>query len=258
MYRCRIGMHQFIQLRCFIFYDMLVKVYFQRPFLQIYRLYCSNISVKNFFLIIISDLHDFIPGAKQISSPTQTVALWIQSFLKCKIQIRCSHNSFLHRCQHLNMIPGRFVITRKVVFYQPDNFLHRFLRIFFFYIEEIRIFAIGNIRKFAFIDGMRIHDDPAALCLSKNPGQTNHRKYTGINNVTQYISRPHRWELVDISHQYQTHPLRNCFEQRIHQYHVDHRTFINDQYISIQGIVLIFLISFRRFALQQTMDCLCL
>ena len=32
------------------------------------------------------------------------------------------------------------------------------------------VIAIGNIRKFAFIDGVRIHDDPAALCLSKNPG----------------------------------------------------------------------------------------
>ena len=105
---------------------------------------------------------------------------------------------------------------------------------------------------------MRIHDDPAALCLSKNPGQTNNWKHAGINNITQYITCANRWELVDISHQYQTHPLRNCFEQRIHQYHVDHRTFIKDQYISIQGIVLIFLISFRRFTLQQTVDCLCL
>ena len=117
-----------------------------------------------------SDAKKPISDATSANTPAQTVTLWIQGFLKCKIQIRCSHNSFLHRCQHLNMIPGRFVITRKVVFYQPDNFLHRFLRIFFFYIEEIRIFAIGNIRKFAFIDGVRIHDDPAALCLSKNPG----------------------------------------------------------------------------------------
>ena len=156
------------------------------------------------------------------------------------------------------MIPRRFVITRKVVFYQSDDLLHRFLRIFFFYIEEIRIFSIGNIRKFAFINGMRIHDNPAALCLSKNPGQTNHRKHAGINNITQHISRSHRWELIDISNQYQAHTLRNCFEQRIHQYHVDHRTFINDQHISIQRIVLIFLISFWRFALQQTVNCLCL
>ena len=105
---------------------------------------------------------------------------------------------------------------------------------------------------------MCIHDDPAALCLPKNSGQTNHRKHTGINNVAQYITCANRWELIDIPHQYQTHSLRNCFEQRVHQYHVDHRTLINDQHISLQRVILIFLIAFRWFALQQTMNGLCL
>ena len=108
MYRCRIGMHQFIQLRCFIFYDVLVKIYFQRPFLQIYTLYGSNISVKNFFFIIISDLHDFIPGAKQISTPAQTVTLWIQGFLKCKIQIEYDSRVFCNNAEGCFLPAGQF------------------------------------------------------------------------------------------------------------------------------------------------------
>ena len=152
------------------------------------------------------------------------------------------------------MIPRCFVIARKVIFYQSDDLLN----CFFFYIEEIRIFAIGNIREFAFIDGMCIHDDPAALCLPENSGQTNHRKHTGINNVAQYITCANRWELIDIPHQYQTHSLRNCFEQRVHQYHVNHRTLINDQHISLQRVILIFLIAFRWLIFQQSVNGLCL
>jgi len=212
MYGCGIGMHQFIQLRYFIFYNILVKVYFQRPLLQIYGFHCSDISVENLFFIVVANLHDFIPSTKQISSTTQSISLRIQRFLQRQIQICRSHDTFLHRCQHLNMIPRCFIIVGKIIFYQSDNLLHHFFRIFFFYIEEIRVFSIGNIWKFSFINGMCVHDDPAALGLSENPGQPNHRKHTGINNVTQYVSRANGWKLIDISHQNQPHTFWNGFE----------------------------------------------
>ena len=105
---------------------------------------------------------------------------------------------------------------------------------------------------------MCIHDNSAGLGLPENPGQTNHRKYFTVDHIAEHISCTNRWKLINISHQNQTHVRRDCFHQRIHQNNINHRTLIHNQNITLKRCFLIFLIAFRRFEFQKSVDSLCL
>ena len=114
-------------------------------------------------------------------------------------------------------------------------------------LRQMCILSIGRIRHLTGIDLMCIHDNPAGLGLTENPGQANHRKYFTVNHITEHISCTNRWKLINISHQNQTHVRRDCFHQRIHQNNINHRTLIHNQNITLKRSFLIFLIAFRRF-----------
>ena len=101
---------------------------------------------------------------------------------------------------------------------------------------------------------MGVHDDPAGLGLPEDPCQAHHRKTAGINDVPQDISRAYTRQLVDIPDQDQGHRIRNCLEKIIHEHDVDHGTLIHDQDIPPEGILFVFLITFRRLGFQQPVD----
>ena len=58
------------------------------------------------------------------------------------------------------------------------------------------------------------------------------------------------------SHQDEPHPVRHGLEQVVHEQDVDHGALVHDQDIPIEGVVLVFLIAFRRLHLQQAVDSL--
>ena len=84
-----------------------------------------------------------------------------------------------------------------------DNGIYHFLITFLGGKEKVSIFTAPHINTFPFIDPVSIHDDSASLCLTENPGQTYYRNTSGINNVSEHISRSDTWKLVNISHKNQ-------------------------------------------------------
>ena len=60
-----------------------------------------------------------------------------------------------------------------------------------------------------------------------------------LDDVSQYLPRPDRWQLIDIADQQQCRSLRQSSQDRPHQRHVDHRGLVDDQQIAVQGLVLI-------------------
>ena len=96
--------------------------------------------------------------------------------------------------------------------------------------------------------------DPALRCLTENPGQAHNRKAVRFNEVPQDISRPHAGKLVDITDQYESHSIRDRFQKIVEKQQVDHGALIHNEHIALERILLVFLVSFRRFRLQKAVD----
>ncbi len=108
--RCRIGVHQLIQLRNIIGNQPRIKPYRQLSLLRIHRLDDADVPVKNLFVIVILHLHHFIIHTKVHAAAPKPHSHRIQRFLQCNIQICRSHHAPLHGCQYLNLSTRRPVI----------------------------------------------------------------------------------------------------------------------------------------------------
>ena len=117
----------------------------------------SDVNVKDFFIIIVLDLHDLIIWSVDKTISSKPFSLGIQCFLQCHIQIRSTYYTSLHRCQHLNLTGRCMIIPRQVLLHQLNNFLHGLIRIFLCDKEKICILSIGNIRHLPGVDFVGIH-----------------------------------------------------------------------------------------------------
>ena len=192
------------------------------------------------------------------AAPFQENGRRVHGCLQYLIQICRSADAALHGRQHLNIPESiHMVIAGEVcrtIFYQSLN--NFFVRVFSCK-KEIRIFTAAHVNSCAFVDAVCIHNDPAALCLTKDSGETDYGDSFGSNHIFQNIPGAHTGKLVGVAHQNQGHLFWDCFQQVIHQHHIDHGTFIQDQDITFQRMFFVFLISFRGLILQQTVDGFC-
>ena len=82
--------------------------------------------------------------------------------------------------------------------------------------------ARAEPRKFASIDPMRIHDDPALRGLSEDLGQAHDRHRSRRDDVAENLPRAYRRQLIDIADEQQCRALRQSPKDRPHERHIDH------------------------------------
>ena len=71
-----------------------------------------------------------------------------------------------------------------------------------------------------------------------------------LPSVAQHVSGPDTRQLVDIAHEYQAHIGRNRFHQVVEKHDVDHRTFIHNQHVTLQRVLIVAFVAIHRIIFQ--------
>lgn len=79
-------------------------------------------------------------------------------------------------------------------------------------------------------------DDLAVRRLPEHLGQAHHRRHSALDQIPKHRPRPHGRKLVYVADQNERHAVAYGTKEGVHQRHVHHRGFVNDQEIAFQGI----------------------
>ena len=104
--------------------------------------------------------------------------------------------------------------------------------------EEI-LAAFCQVNRLSGIDFVGIDYYIALGGLAEDVGQLYHIKAAGLDNIPQYIPRPHAGELVHIPHQDKPGAHVYCPQQGMHKADIHHGHFIYNDDIGIQRIFFI-------------------
>ena len=83
---------------------------------------------------------------------------------------------------------------------------------------------------------MSVDDDPAFLGLPEDLCEAGDRHQTGGDDVGEHLPRPDRRQLVDVADKNERGIERDGFDQRRHQWHVDHRRFVDHHDVGLQRL----------------------
>ena len=98
--------------------------------------------------------------------------------------------------------------------------------------EEIPLVApqVGNLPP---VDEVGAADDGALCGLTENLRQPDRGNRPAADEVGEEGPRPHRWQLVRVSHQHQAAPAVQGVQQGGHQGHVHHRGLVHDNGVGL-------------------------
>ena len=85
------------------------------------------------------------------------------------------------------------------------------------------------------------HDDPALRRLPKYFCQAHDGNGARLNDVGEDLSRADRGQLVNIADNQQCGFIGQGLEQRLHQHHVDHGGFVDDEQFTVDRVVVVLL-----------------
>ena len=95
----------------------------------------------------------------------------------------------------------------------------------------------GKIGHLAAVDAMRGGNDSARRRLAEDLGQPHHRECLRAYQIGEDLAGPHRGQLIVVSHHQHGRPCGDRLDQSMHQRHVDHRGFVDDQQIAVQLVL---------------------
>ena len=165
-----VGKGQFLQLTYVIHHFPSIKIHGQFPLFHVHMIYDTYVTIENFLIIVVADLHDFIMEPVLRATSAQENAARIHGLLQHLIQVRRPTDASLHGRQHLNILQGiHMIIARQIfgaVFHQK---LHHLFIGLFRGKKEIRVPAAPHVDLLPFVDAVGIHDDTAAPGLPEDP-----------------------------------------------------------------------------------------
>src|SRR5271155_1402162 len=203
-------------------------------------LYITDVAVVDLLVVVIFDLHDLVARSK---GPAETLDLAIAGGIQRRLQFNVersrANTAAVHWAEHLDVADGvQAEALRNTSLHQLHDAQNSGLRILSGYIVEVtatdRRAKIGHD---ALIDAMGIDDDPARGGLPEDLRQAHHRDGTRSDDVGQDLPGSDRGQLIDVSNYQQRRVIWNGFRKRLHQQDVDHRSFVDHEQITIEGIV---------------------
>ena len=99
--------------------------------------------------------------------------------------------------------------------------------------------GIPKLRHLSLIDPVGIHYDEALLRLAEDFRQTHRGEHPASQHVAERRTRPHRRQLVRISHQDQPFSLGHRPEKASQQQHIHHGHLVHDHRVGFQRVIFI-------------------
>src|SRR5210317_469922 len=156
----------------------------------------ANITIKNLFVIIVSDLHYLVVDPELHATPDYPLFSGVELLLQLRVQILSPHHTFVHGSQHLNVIKrikpetSGYALFGELQYY-PQNLIRIFL------LDEVEVLIRPvwslNCGKFTAVDSVSVYDDGTLLGLAKNLIKLHHFGCTRVDDIFQNIASSNRW-----------------------------------------------------------------
>ena len=194
-------------------------------------------------IVIIPGLHDPVPYPEH-PLPPQDLPLagcpGVQRLLQEPVQVDGAARPLPGGRQHLDLLRRDVHIVRQAGLAQFQHRRHRPLGVPTAEEEEIPLIPL-QVRAFAQIDPVGVADDGGLLRLPEHLPEKHSLDLFAADQVGKHISRPHRGQLVRISHQHQPGAGAQRPQQRGEQGHVHHAHLVHDDGLGLQRLLFRFL-----------------
>ena len=104
---------------------------------------------------------------------------------------------------------------------------------------QLKFFVIGKFRHTSTVNAMGIADDGAYLCLTKDVFQADNRHFLTTDYIFKYGTSANGRKLVNVTNKNQTTTSRNSLEQMVSQTNVQHGSFVDDDCLCVQRLLII-------------------
>ena len=103
--------------------------------------------------------------------------------------------------------------------------------------KEKVAFYIFQLRQNALIDPVGVHNDQALLRLPENLSQPDGRKDTAAEHIAERKTGANRGQLIRVA--YKNHPSAGAdgLKQMVQKFDINHRHFVDDHSVGLQGIL---------------------
>src|SRR6266496_1051819 len=195
-------------------------------------LHVADVAVVDLLVVVVLDLHDFVAGREGPAEPLDLAfARRVQRRLKFNVKGARADAASVHRAEHLDIADWiETEAARDAGFHKLNDARNCGLGIG--RLDKIEVafgFRYANIGYDTLVDAMRIHNDPAFGGLAEDLGQANNGNGTTRDHVGQDLAGADRRQLINITDQEQGCFVGDCLEQRMHQQHVHHRGFVDNE-----------------------------
>ena len=216
----------------------------------------ADIAVVDALVVVVDRLHHLVADAKGAAAqpPLRLAPRRVERLLEHLVQVRHPRLPVVHRGQHLDIVER---VEAEFVRHAPGDHVHqqfgRLGRVFLDEQEEVpRVGAC--FRHQALVDAMGIADDERVGRLAENGFQADDGGHIGGDQVAQHVARADRGQLVDVADEQQVAVGADGLKQIVGQHQVEHRRLVDDDHISVDGVVLVATEALARLELQQAVD----
>src|SRR5450631_259194 len=200
----------------------------------------SDVAIVDLLVVVVLDLHDLVAPRKD---PSETLDLLVASWIQCRLQLNIerasTHTASVHWAKDLNVADGvETEARRNPGFHELDDALRGDFWLFRLHEVEIAIVSRGaEIGNYALVDAVGGGDDAGLRGLPEHLGQSDHGYGAGRDYIREHLPRPHGGELVNIANDQESGGGRHSLDERLHQHDVHHGSFVDNQQVAIERIV---------------------
>src|SRR5882672_4233677 len=200
----------------------------------------SDVAIIDLLIVVVLDLHHLVAWRED---PPETlnllVARWIQCRLQLNIERTSAHPASVHRAEDLNVTDGIETEARgNPNFHELNNALHGDLRLF--RLDEVEIAIVSRraeIGNYTLVDAVGGGDDATLRGLPEHLGQSHHWYGAGRDDIREHLPRSYGGKLVNIANDQESGGDRHGLDERLHQHDVHHGSFVDNQQVAIERIV---------------------
>src|SRR5262245_40079603 len=254
-----VGQGQLIQLVKVV--DDLAVVEADRQFLvlQVDAGDAADVAVEDVLVVVVDRLQYLVAGAKgpAEAGDFRLVLRRIEGLLQADVQAARAQLGAVHRRQDLYVVERIEPKTVRDALADEgeDTFEDGLGRGGIDDIEIAGAVRGGGLGPLTSQNAVGGADDPALLRLAENLGQAHHRDRAGGDDVVEHGARADGRKLIDIADEQKAGARRHRMQQLIHQKHVDHGRFIDDDEIGVEGPVAVaFAATGDAVELEQAVD----
>ena len=191
-------------------------------------------------VVVVPGLHNPVPLPEEAFSPQKLPLVrrfGIQRLLEAAVEADGAAGPLAHGGEDLNLVRRNAHAPRQAGLAQLHHGGDRPLRLPAAEEEEVPLVA-GERGRLAQVYGVGVADDGGLLRLTEHLPQKHRLHPAAADEVGEHVPRPHRGQLVRVSHQHQPGAGPQCPQQGGEERQVHHAHLVHNHRVRLQGLLL--------------------